>query len=202
VRWIAAALGLALSAPLAGQDVLSVGSVTTSAGQAVIVPVSIRDLAGTTLDEGDGLDLEIQGFAFRLDFAPASAVASVGFQQAGVTAGLDPVFPFIDPHADHIVVLLSFDEATAPLAFTLNAPPPGNLVGELVFTLATEAVASALTLTFDPGTATLVNDSATLSETVGQGSLALVDGVLTIWTPLFADGFESGTFSAWSAVVP
>jgi hypothetical protein len=200
-----ATLGLAAFAgasQLAAQDVLAVGSATALAGETVLVPVAIRDLAGTPLDEGDGADAEIQGFAFRLDFAPAAAVASVTFQQAGATAGLDPVFPVIQPAADHIVVLLSFDEGTAPLAFTLGAAPPGDLVGNLVFTLAAEAIASSLTLTLDPATATLVNDSATLSETVAGGSLAVVDGVLALWTPLFADGFETADFSAWSAIVP
>jgi hypothetical protein len=203
---VLASLGVA-TALLAGglpgeaQDVLAVGSVEAAAGATVAVPVTIRDLAGTPLDEGDGADLEIQGFAFRLDFAPAAAVAAVDFQQAGVTAGHEAVFPIIQPAADHIVVLLSFDEATDPLAFTLDAPAPGDVVGELVFELSPVVPpGTVVALSFEAATATLVNDSATLSEAVGAGTLAVVGGSLA--TPLFADGFESGDFSAWSAVVP
>jgi hypothetical protein len=175
--------------------------VLATAGASVHVPVTVRDRSGTPLDEGNGADAEVQGFAFRLDFAPASAVASVDFQQAGVTAGLEPVFPFVQADADHIVVLMSFDEASDPLALTLNAPAPGDVVGELAFQLAaTLPPGTVVTLTFEPATATLVNDSATVSETVGAGTLALAHGRIAV--PLFADGFESGGTSAWSLVVP
>lgn len=205
LRLLLAALAAAspLAAPCArgAEDVLGAGSALTTAGATVTVPVTVRDVAGTPLDEGSGPDAEIQGFAFRLDFAPASAVSSVGFQQAGITAGREPVFPIIQPHADHIVVLMSFDEASDPLAFTLDAPPPGNVVGELIFHLASPLPpGTVLTLTLEAATATLVNDSATVSETAGNGALALANGRLAV--PIFVDGFESGDTSAWSLVVP
>ena len=57
---------------------------------------------------------------------------SIDRPDARVTAGLTPVFPVISPFADHIVVLMNFDVETAPLAFTLGAPAPGNVVGELL----------------------------------------------------------------------
>lgn len=187
--------------PTAAQDVLGAGSVLATPGATVHVPVTVRDRAGTPLDEGSGPDGEIQGFAFRLDFAPASAVLSVGFQLAGITAGHDPVFPVIQPHADHIVALMSFDEASDPLAFTLDAPAPGNVVGELVFQLASPLPAgTVVTLTFEAATATLVDDSATESETPGNGALALLHGRIAV--PIFADGFESGSTGAWSLTVP
>lgn len=189
------------SHPAAAQDVLGAGSVLTTPGATVHVPVTVRDRAGTPLDEGAGPDAEIQGFAFRLDFAPASAVTAVGFQQAGVTAGHEPVFPVIQAHADHIVVLMSFDEASEPLALTLDAPAPGDVVGELVFQLASPLPAgTVVTLTLEAATATLVNDSATESETPAAGTLALAHGRIAV--PIFADGFESGDTGAWSQTVP
>lgn len=198
---LAALLSSLVTRQAAAQDVLGVGSALTTAGATVHVPVTLRDRAGTPLDEGAGPDAEVQGFAFRLDFAPAFAVTSVGFQQAGVTAGREPVFPVIQSHPDHIVVLMSFDEASDPLGFALDAPPPGNVVGELVFHLASPLPAgTVVTLTLEAATATLVNDSATVSETTGNGALALANGWLAV--PIFADGFESGTTSAWSLVVP
>lgn len=204
-RAAAAALALALAgySPASAQDVLGVADLGALPGQTRDVPVTVRDLSGTLLDEGDGPDLEIQGFAFRLDFAPAQHVAAVTFLQAGVTAGHTPVFPFVSPHADHIIVLMSFDEATDPLLFTLNAAAPGNVIGLLRFTLsAAVPLGSTISLTLDPATATLVNDAATLSETVANGQLALVDGAISIDDEIFVNGFESGDFSGWSAVSP
>ncbi len=200
-----AALLLALAglAPAGAQDLLGVADLGALPGQTRDIPVTVRDLAGTLLDEGDGLDLEIQGFAFRLDFAPAEQVSAVTFLLAGVTAGHTPVFPFISSQSDHIIVLMSFDETTDPLAFTLNAPAPGNVVGLLRFTLSAAApLGTTVSLAFDPASATLVNGAATLSETVANGHLALVDGAITIDDAIFASGFESGDFTGWSSVAP
>ena len=197
-------LFLALAGPPAasGQDVLGVAAIGGLPGQTRDVPVTIRDLAGTLLDEGDGTDLEIQGFAFRLDFAPSEHVTAVTFVQAGVTAGLTPVFPVITPAADHIIVLMSFDEGTAPLVFTLDAPPPGDLIGNLRFTLSAAApLGTLITLNLAAASATLVNGAATLSETVANGHLALAAGAIVIQSLIFAGGFESGSFAGWSVVV-
>jgi len=200
----AATLALALAglAPAGAQDILGVAEMGALPGQTRDVPVTVRDLAGTLLDEGDGLNLEIQGFAFRLDFAPAEHVTEVTFVQAGVTAGHTPVFPFVSPQADHIIVLMNFDETTDPLAFTLNAPAPGNVIGLLRFTLAAGApLGTQIDLTFASTSATLVNGAATLSETLANGHLALDPGWLVLETEIFASGFESGDFSGWSSVV-
>ncbi len=184
------------------QDLLGVGEIEGLPGQTRNVPVTIRDVSGTLLDEGDGFDVEIQGFAFRVDFAPAQHVSAVTFVQAGVTAAHTAVFPVIIVNPDHVIVLLSFDETTDPLAFTLDAPAPGNLVGLLRFTLSAGApLGTLIGLTLDPTSATLVNHSATLSETLANGHLAIDDGWLLLDDAILSDGFESGDFSGWSSVV-
>jgi hypothetical protein len=199
----ATGISLAVARPAAAQDVLAVGRVTVGAAQtAVALPVTVRDHAGTPLDEGAGADGEIQGFGFRVDFAPAALVAGVGFALAGVTAGRTPTFPVVLPAPDHRVVLMSFAEATDPLAFTLGAPAPGDVVGEIELTLAAPlAPGDALTFTLAPASATLVNDTATVSESVAAGTLALSGGAV-LPRLVFADGFESGDLSAWSAGAP
>jgi len=200
---LALALALAGALPAGAQDVLGVDDAGSLPGQTRDVPVTIRDLAGTLLDEGDGPNLEIQGFAFRLDFAPAQHITAVTFVQAGVTAGHTPVFPVITPAADHIIVLMNFDEGTDPLLFTLDAPPPGNQIGSLRFTLSAGApLGTLITLTLASASATLVNGAATLSETVANGHLALAAGSLEVTHNVFADGFESGERCAWSLSVP
>ncbi len=202
VAVLAAGAGTAATGPAAAQDVLTAGRVLVDVETTAVVPLSIRDAAGTLLDEGSGPDREIQGFAFRIDFVPAARIASVSFAQAGVTAGRTPVFPVIQTFPDHVVVLLSFDEATDPLPFTLGAPPPGDLIGRLTFTLSAPLPpATAIALAVQPATATLVNGSATLAETVANGQLALVDGGIRS-VLVFADSFESGDTSGWTATVP
>jgi len=200
---IVAALALAGVLPAGAQDVLGVAASGGLPGQTRDVPVTIRDLAGTLLDEGDGLNLEIQGFAFRLDFAPSEHITAVTFVQAGVTAGHTPVFPVITPAANYIIVLMSFDEGTDPLLFTLDAPAPGDLIGALRFTLSAGApLGTLITLTFAAVSATLVNGNATLSETLANGHLALAAGSLLLTHDVFADGFELGDRCAWSTSVP
>lgn len=199
----AALVALAADAPAAAQDALAVAALEAAPGQTRAVPVRVRDLAGTLLDEGDGADFEIQGFAFRVDFAPAAAITAVGFVQAGVTAGRTPVFPVVSPFADHIVVLMNFDGDTDPLAFTLDAPAPGDVVGELRFTIAAAApLGTLVALALESAPATLVNGAATLSETVANGHLSLTDGALLVDVGILADGFESGDFGAWSSHLP
>lgn len=198
------ATGFTLAPAARAQDTLSVPALEALPGTIRAVPVSVRDISGTTLDEGDGENLEVQGFSFRLFFSPAAAVTSVGFVQKGVTAGKTPIFPVITPGADNIFVILSFDAETDPLAYTLNAPPPGNVVGELRFTISPAAtLGSTITLTLDSsGNAALVNDAATLSETVANGQLALANGWIFLDGDIHADGFESGNTCGWSSSAP
>ncbi len=195
-------LALAGAVSAGAQDVLGVATIGGAPGQTRDVTVTVRDVAGTLLDEGDGIDLEIQGFAFRVDVAPAGLVTPVTFLQAGVTAGHTPVFPVVTVQPDHVIVLMSFDETTDPLAFVLNAAPPGNVIGMLRFTLSPSApLDTVITLTVAPASATLVNGAATLSETLANGHLDLVDGAIVIQSLIFAGGFESGSFAGWSVVV-
>ena len=188
---------------LAAQDVLSVGSGIGLPGDTVVVPLYIRDLSGTPLNEGAGLNLEIQGFGFRVDFSPAAPIASSNFSQAGVSEGKDPVFPYIAPATDHIVVLLSFREDTDPLDFVLDALSPGDQVGELIFEIDNAAViGTTVTLTLDAVSAELVNDDATISESVSLGTLSVTSGELRVQDPhIFSDGFEDGSTGEWDGTV-
>lgn len=201
-----AALALAIcSAAAAGaQDSLSLPATEALPGTTRAVAVSVRDLAGTTLDEGDGANFEIQGFSFKVLFSPAASVTSVDFVQSGVTAGKNATFPVITPGVDNIFVILNFDVETDPLAFTLDAAAPGNTIGELLFTISPSAtLGSTILLTIDSsGNAALVNDAATLSETAANGQLALVNGSIFLDGDVFENGFEDGDRCGWSASVP
>lgn len=192
-----------VAAPVAAQDTLEVSWAAGDPGQPVAVPIYIRDVAGTLLDEGDGFNLEIQGFAFRVDFSPAEHVTALDFLQAGVTAGRTPILPVIEPHDEFIYVLLSFSEVTDPLDFTLDATRPGDLVGELILELSpTAPIGLYIDLLLDSTNGSLVNHDATLEETVANGHLRTISGTLTVTAYIFEDDFESGDTSAWTLVVP
>jgi len=184
------------TAPVA--DLLGLDVVTATPGGTAVVPLRVRDLAGTPLDEGTG-DAEIQGYGVRVDFDPA-VVESVTFAQAGATAGLEPISPIVQIETDHAVILLLFRQ---DLALTLDPPEPGEAVGELTFTVRAGAPLGTAPITIDPAGAILVNGDATLAESAARGTLELRSGGLRVVDPdaIFVDGFESGDTSAWSATV-
>lgn len=191
MRALGVGLLLAAALPVCAADELRIPLVLADAGSVVRVPVLVRDLAATLLNEGDGADNEIQSFAFQVLF-PATYVDSIGFDQAGVTAGKTAFFSQVTPAADNIYVLKAFDEATNPLVFTLDAALPGNTIGELVIAIdPTTPVGTAIPLQMFALNAALIDDSATESETVANNQLLLFDGQVTVGPDgLFQNGFE------------
>lgn len=191
MRVVAALLALCASLSGMAADRLSIAVQTADAGTTVRVPVRVQDNAGTLLDEGDGPDHEIQSFAFQVLF-PAAAVDGIGFDAAGVTAGKTAFFSQVTPGAGNVYVLKAYDESSNPLAFTLNAVAPGDVIGELVVLLDPGlALGTAVPLQLQTTNAALIDDSATESETVANGHLLLQDGLVVIGSEIvFANGFE------------
>lgn len=163
-------------------DVVTVGTVTAT-GATVEVPVFIRDVSGTPLGIDQPAGSRIQSFSIKVDYAPASAVQSVTFTRAGITAGLTPTAEFAPQTPGSASLLATFEEATNPIPFTLNAAAPGNLVGRLVFTLTPGVAAgTVINLTLDPALTLLTNeggDPAT-RENVAAGNLLLVAGAIHV----------------------
>jgi len=173
-----------LACAAAAQDVVTVGTVGAD-GPTVDVPVYIRDTGGTPLGMDQPAASRIQAFSIRVSYSPASAVSSVSFSRAGITAGLTPVFETAPSGGGAISLLASFQQSTNPIPFTLNAQAPGNLVAHLVFTLSASATAgSSIALTLDSGTTQLTDEggSAATKETAGSG-LSLVNGAINIPVP-------------------
>src|SRR5437016_5519760 len=109
-------VGIALPAA-AQQDVVTVGSATAS-GTTVDVPVSIRDVSGTSLGVDRPAGSKIQAFSIKVSYAPASAVSSVTFTRAGITANLNPVSEFTPATTGAISLIEVFQESTTPIPFT------------------------------------------------------------------------------------
>lgn len=183
--------GALLACPVDAADVLAVGIKSADPGTTVRVPMRVRDLGGSLLNEGDGPDNEIQSFAFQVFFPPLH-VDSIGFEHAGVTAGRTAFFSQVTPGADNIYVLKAFDEGSNPLAFTLDVAAPGNSIGELVIAIDPAApVGSVIGLQLQALNAALIDDSATESETVANAHLTIADGLVYVGPELvFANSFE------------
>lgn len=212
----AAALFLSLivcGAVYAASDVVTVGTKTAS-GSTVDVPVSIRDVSGTSLGMDQPAGSKIQSFSIKVDYAPASAVQSVSFSRAGITASLSPTSEFKPSSAGSVSLLATFQESTNLIPFTSNASVPGDLVAHLVFTLSPSATpGSTITLTLDPSLTQLTDAGGTAAtkETAANGGLTLVSGQITVPTvsvslspasktiPLGGNGNLSAVLSAVSA---
>ena len=163
-------------------DAVTVGTVTAS-GATVTVPVHIRDLANTPLGIDRPAGSKIQSFSIKVDYSPASAVQSISFNRAGITANLTPTSEFKPSTSNSVSLLATFPENTNPIPFTLNGSAPGNLVAQLVITLSASATpSSSITLSLDPSLTQLTDSGGTAAtkETEGNGQLTLVDGRIDV----------------------
>ncbi len=162
------------------QDVLTVGSGIAHAGGTAAIPVTIRDLSGTALGVDAGGGNRIQGFAFKVLF-PSETVTSVAFARAGVAASVTPLFDSALQGSGWSSAIVSFQESSNPIPFTLNAAAPGDTIGMLTVTLEGDApVGSTVSLILDPPSAMLSNQAGTVRETVAGGNLSLVNGSVTV----------------------
>jgi hypothetical protein len=177
-----AVLSLLAILPVVAQDAVTVGTVTAN-GNTVDVPVFIRDVAGTPLGQDRPAGSKIQSISMRVTYAPSAAIQSVTFTRAGITAGLNPISEFMPASSGAISLLMTFDEGTNPIPFTLNAPAPGDQVAHLVFTLSSSAPpGSSISLTLDPALTQLTDQAGTgaTKESSGTGNLTLVNGAINI----------------------
>lgn len=174
---------LLIVSPAKAQDVITVGTVNAN-GNTADVPVYIRDTSGTALGRDQPSGSRIQSFSIKVSYAPAAAVQSVTFTRAGITAGLTPSFQTSPSQAGAISLLVTFQESTNLVPFSLNAALPGDQVAHLVFTLSSSAApGSSISLTLDPSSLTELTDEAGSSGTIesaGNGRLTLVNGAINV----------------------
>ncbi len=179
-----ALMGFLAAGSTAAQDTITVGSVVAD-GPTVTVPVHIRDVAGTPLGNDRPAGSKIQSFSIKVIYAPASAVSSVTFERAGITASLNPTIELAPTSAGAISLLATFQESSNPIPFTA-AGAPGNQVARLVFTLSASATpGTSITLSIDSGLTQLTDagGSAATKETEANGGLSLVDGEIDLPVP-------------------
>jgi hypothetical protein len=183
------------TAAVVAADVVTVGSIpVAAAGSTVDVPVFIRDVSGTPLGLDQPPGSRIQSYGLTVNYTPAASVQSVTFTRAGITTALTPTFESSPSSPGTITLLDVFQESTNLIPFTLNGAAPGNQVGVLHVTIApTATVGSTINLTLDP-TLTQLTDQAgsgATKESVANNNLTLVNGAITVTTPVPA-------LSAWA----
>jgi hypothetical protein len=196
---VATITGLMPAAPAAAQplpqDVVTVASVQ-GAGS-VDVPVYIRDVSGTPLGIDQPFGARIQAYGIRITASPAADVGSMTLVRAGITQTKTPLFESNPNGAGNASLIDTFDETTNLLPFVSNAPAPGNQVAVLHVTLAPNLPnGTVITLTLDPVVTALSNQAGTIAENTTNGSLALVNGSITI-----APTTQAPTLSQWALIL-
>ena len=156
------------------------GALSGPPGATLEVPVYARDVSATPLGIDQPAGSRIQSLSYKVTFTPASSVASKLFARAGITAGLTPIFQATPTTATTASYLGTFDEATNPIPFTLDAAAPGNQVLKITITLAATAPAGTIDLTLDPTATLFANQAGSIEETPANGWLALADGQITV----------------------
>jgi hypothetical protein len=179
-------------------DVITIGSVVHQ-GPSVVVPVYVRDVAGTPLGMDQPAGSRIQSFSLKVDYAPAAPIESVTLTRAGITAGLTPTLELTPSSPGSITLLVTFPEATQLVPFNQSAAPPGDLIGQLTFNLAPGvAPGTIITLTLDPSLTQLADEggSGETKQTVADGTLLLVGGTITVLDPA-----EIPTLAEWVLIL-
>lgn len=174
--------GTPAMAGILARDVVTVATVSSSQ-QLVDVPIYISDASGTTLGIDQPPGSRIQSYSIKVDYAPTSAVQSVTFTRAGITAPLTPTFESTPSSAGSVSLLDTFNEGTNLIPFVSNAPAPGNLVGHLTVTLAPGLpVGTTIPFTIDPVLTQLTDagGNAVTAETAGNARLTLVSGAIVV----------------------
>jgi hypothetical protein len=197
-----AVCGLFWAAPATAQalqDVVTVGTVAAN-GPVVVVPVYVRDVAGTPLGIDQPFGSRIQSFSLKVDYTPSAFLQSVTFTRAGITAPLTPTFETSPAVAGSVSLLMSFDESTNLVPFVSNAAAPGNQVAKLTFTFAPNTPpGTSIPLTLDTALTQLSNEGGTITESLANANLALVPGAVTLLAIIVPQ--TAPTLGAWALML-
>lgn len=140
------------------QDTLTIGSGIAPAGGTVAVPVTISEQNG----------IGIRGVAFKVLF-PSELVASVQFARSGIASTVTPLHETEVDGAGWSSYIAFFDET------------PPEVLGTFTVTLQPGVPAgTVIPLNFAAPSAALSNASASVVESVSNGTLSLVNGNVTV----------------------
>lgn len=179
-------------------DDVTVGIVAAN-GPVINVPVYVRDVSGTPLGIDQPFGSRIQAFSIKVNYPVSPYITNVTIARAGITAGLNPTFESHPSAPGTISLLMSFNETTDLVPFVSNAPAPGNQIGQLTFTFApTTPPGTIIPLTLDATLTQLDNEGGTTVESVANGSLALVNGAVTV---LAVPALDTPALGTWGLLL-
>jgi hypothetical protein len=176
------------------QDVITIPNVPGSL--TADVPIYVRDVSGTPLGIDQPFGSRIQSYSLVVHYSPVSAVQSVSITPAGITGNLQPTFQSTPSSPGTITLVDTFNESTNLIPFTSNKPAPGDQIANMHFVLNSLPAGTVITLTLDPVLTDLTNQAGTTQERVGNGTLALVNGTITIVALSSAP-----TLSTWALIL-
>lgn len=200
-NFTALAVLFALSAlPAAAQDSLSLGHQRAEPGDTVTVPIYFFDESFTALGEDRQLEFQVQDFSIGVR-PTGSFATSLTFSAAGVLAGLTPLFETTILSTSRTHWINAYDGASDPIPFVLDGD---SLIGFLDVTISPATpFGTAIDLELVPTLTAVSNQGGSVMLNGANGGLLLFNGrILVDDTPLFADDFESGDTSAWTATTP
>lgn len=152
MRRIVLVVLLCLSLRAGAQDVLSIGSGSMQ------VPVTVTKNTANP----------VQGIAFRILY-DGTAIASMSFTRTGPWASESPLYE-------------NWQQGIGFFSYIVLFAAPANASGQIGVLTATSSAApgSVIPLRFDPPSAMLSNQNASVVETVANGNLSLVNGSVTV----------------------
>ena len=169
-------------------DVLTVGTVNVSSGTGQVgVPIFIQDNTGTAIGRDRDSGFRISGFVMQVVYGPNACIdtpASGG--QAIILAGgiLAGRFAELDSRPKVANTsqswIYSSSEANGLIPFTAAAAP-GDFIGTMVFNLTGCPTGTInLTITTTLSAAAKLTSDSSISETVGNGGLSVVNGAINV----------------------
>jgi hypothetical protein len=162
---------------VAAQDVLTIGTTSATPGATITVPVYLRDVTGTALGGGSGTGNRIQGIMLQVTATPSVAGMTIAFEQTGVLQGRTPLYQ----RGGSGRWIGSYSEAAQPLPFITGTGAPGDRIGTLRITLPAALTGTpSVALAFNPLTTMLSNEAGTVTESLANRHLQLVNGTITL----------------------
>lgn len=159
--------------------VFAVGHVNARPGATVRVPVRVSDVTGTPLGNEKSMQARIDALSFRVRFVPAEAIVAARVLRAGLTEHAVPRFEAAPRTADGVSYLAVFDGQTSPLALAPQARRQTIALLELTLAAGVHP-ATRIELRLDPASTVLSNAAGTVSESVANGFVRVVDGSIMV----------------------
>jgi hypothetical protein len=172
-------------------DVLTIGTVSVSSGTGQVgVPIYIQDNTGTPIGRDKGAGLRITNIVLQVTYGPNACIdtPALASQRINLAGG---ILASQSADFDSRVKVANTSQSWTYTQFETSglipftaAAAPGDLVGTMVFNLTgCSAGTINLVITTSGAAKALLASDNTMSETVANGGLTVVNGAINIGPP-------------------